>query len=64
MHRCTEEMQEKAVVIVESQDIARLKEPRFYKKEIGCFEAGMLVEGMVCAGVPKEILDQGVRQRW
>ena len=53
MHACTEEMQEEVVTIVEGQDFAEFEETGFYDEDIGCFEAGLSVEGMVSAGLPK-----------
>ena len=64
MHALTEDMQEEPIAIMEGQDIARFEKPGFYDEDIGCFEAGLLVEGMVRAGSPEGFPDQGVGQAW
>ena len=47
---------------MECRDTSRFEEPGFYDKDMCGFEAGLLVEGMVGAGSPEGLLDQGMGQ--
>ena len=39
-------------------DVLRFKEPVFQHEDVSCFEACLLVKGMVCARFPKGDLDE------
>jgi hypothetical protein len=62
VHACTEEVHEEVVAVVRCQAIVRLEELGFLSPDICGLEAGLLVEGMVDAGLPKEFPDGGVVQ--